>query len=86
MNPLYCVNSEPLQRVHKSSKRSPQAPDSDRVLGLVRLDPATERTLVSEAPPGHITFTLLLDAMNAQEAVKSPLMQSFVDVVRPYIG
>ncbi|KAM7439612.1 DnaJ molecular chaperone y domain [Porites harrisoni] len=76
--------SESLDRVHKSSKRNSGTPESDTILGLPRLDPSNERTLVSKAPPGHVTFTLLVDALNAHEAVKSPLIQAFKDVVHPY--
>jgi len=78
--------SESLDRVHKASEKSPREPQSDTVLGLVRLEPGTEKSLVSDAPPGHMTFALLVDAVNAEEAVKCPLMQAFADMVHPFTG
>ena len=54
--------------------------------GLLRLDPSTEQALVRNAPPGHITFTLLVDALSTQGTVKSPLIKAFADVVYPYSG
>ena len=55
-------------------------------LGLVRLDPSTEQALIRNAPPGHITFTLLVDAPGTQEAVISPLIQAYANVVKSYSG
>jgi len=55
-------------------------------LGLLRLDPGTEQAQIRNAPPGHITFTLLVDALSAQEPVKSPLVQAYADVANPYSG
>lgn len=83
---MFYSSDESIERVHKASKKSPRAPLSDTVLGVVRLDPSTERSLVSEAPPGHLTFALLVDAVMVQDAVKSPLIQAFADVVHPYSG
>lgn len=77
--------SESLERFHKTSKKtSSLPPQNSTVLGLVRLDPSNERSLVSEAPPGRITFALLVDAENVQEAVKSPLISAFSEVVHNY--
>ncbi|XP_068753593.1 dnaJ homolog subfamily C member 16-like [Montipora capricornis] len=79
--------SESLDRVHKTSKKSHSPPpQSNTVLGVVRLDPSNEHSLVSEAPPGHMTFALLVDEESVQEAVNSPLIQAFSDVVNPYKG
>lgn len=77
--------SESLERLHKKSeKTSSLPPQNNTALGLVRLDPSNERSLVSEAPPGSITFALLVDVENVQEAVKSPLISAFSDVVHHY--
>lgn len=77
--------NDSIQRVHKaSSKGDHREPQS--VSGLLRLDPSTEQALIGNAPPGHITFTLLVDALSAKEAVKSPLIKAFADVVYPYSG
>lgn len=77
--------SESLERLHKKSeKTSSLPPENNTALGLVRLDPSNERSLVSEAPPGSITFVLLVDVENVQEAVKSPLISAFSDVVHHY--
>ena len=72
--------------MHKTSKKSSSPPQNNTVMGVVRLDPSTEQSLVSDAPPGHITFALLVDAENVPQAVRSPLMQAFADVVHPYTG
>lgn len=77
--------SESLERLHKKAeKTSSLPPQNNTALGLVRLDPSNERSLVSEAPPGSITFALLVDVENIQEAVKSPLISAFSDVVHHY--
>lgn len=77
--------SESLERLHKKSeKTSSLPPQNSTALGLVRLDPSNERSLVSEAPPGCITFALLVDVENVQEALKSPLISAFSDVVHHY--
>ena len=73
--------------MHKaSSKKNQRAPESESVLGLLRLDHSTEKALIREAPRGHVTFTLLVDAATEQEVVKLPLIQAFSDVVYPYSG
>lgn len=79
--------SDSIQRVHKaSSKEDHRTPQSVSALGLLRLDPSTEQALIGNAPPGHITFTLLVEALSEQEAVKSPLIQAYADVVHRYSG
>lgn len=85
---FYCFFlSDPIERVHKaSSKRNHGAPQSESALGLLRLDPSTEKALIRDAPPGQITFTLLEDAFTAQDAAKSSLVQAFADVVYHYSG
>jgi len=79
--------NDSIQRVHKSSSKDDhRAAQSVSALGLLRLDPGTEQAQIRNAPPGHITFTLLVDALSAQEPVKSPLIQAYADVVNPYSG
>lgn len=77
--------SDSIQRVHKASSKGDHR-EPQNVAGLLRLDPSTEQALIGNAPPGHITFTLLVDALGAKEAVKSPLIKAFADVVNPYSG
>ena len=86
---IYCIFfSDSIERAQRaSSKRNNRAgPQSDSVLGLLRLDHSTEQALIREAPPGHITFALLVEDVTARDAVKSPLVQAFADVVYPYSG
>ena len=69
-----------------SSQKNQRPPESESVLGLLRLDHSTEKTLIRDAPRGQITFTLLVDATTAREVVKLPLIQAFADVVYPHSG
>lgn len=77
--------NEPIDRVYKASSKKNQRPlESESVLGLLRLDHSTEKTLIRDAPRGQITFTLLVDATTTQEVVKLPLIQAYADLVYPY--
>nr|XP_058959875.1 dnaJ homolog subfamily C member 16-like [Pocillopora verrucosa] len=79
--------NEPINRVYKgSSRKNQRPPESESVLGLLRLDHSTEKTLIRDAPRGQITFTLLVDATTAREVVKLPLIQAFADVIYPHSG
>ena len=56
------------------------------MLGLMQLNLSTEHALVTGSPPGQLTVTLLVDAVSADEAAISPLVQAFADVVYRYTG
>lgn len=69
-----------------SNSKTPRGPQDSTVLGLMQLNKSTEHALVTASPPGHVTVTLLVDAVSTDEVVSSPLVQTFADVVYRYTG
>ena len=54
------------------------------VFGLVQLNSATQDKLVHRCPQGQMVIILLSDATSASDALRSPIVQMFANVSRPY--
>ena len=54
------------------------------VFGLVHLNSATQDKLLHRCPQGQMVVILLSDATSASDALRSPIVQMFANVSRPY--